>query len=47
MGVQIYNEQFTTKDEKYAIDVDNLQSGIYIIEIKTNNNSIIKRFIKK
>lgn len=47
MGVQIYNEQFTMKDEKYAIDVDNLQSGIYIIEIKTNNNSIIKRFIKK
>lgn len=47
MGVQIYNEQFTMKDESYAIDVEGLQSGIYIIEIKTNNNCNIKRFIKK
>ena len=46
-GVKVDNLQCSTHNEQYAIDVNKLQSGIYIIEIKSNNNSIIKRFIKK
>lgn len=46
-GVKVHDIQCSTHNEQYAIDVNKLQGGIYIIEIKTNNNSIIKRFIKK
>ena len=46
-GVKVDDLQCSTHNEQYAIDVNKLQSGIYIIEIKSNNNSIIKRFIKK
>lgn len=46
-GTMVNDVQYTTHNAQCVVDVDNLQSGIYIIEIKTNNNSIIKRFIKK
>lgn len=46
-GLMVYKEQADRRSNQYIIDVDTLQSGIYFIEIRTDNNSIIKRFIKK
>lgn len=41
----VYGLQST--DFVQSIDVANLKSGIYFIKVKTNDNEIVKRFIKK
>lgn len=44
-GVMVYDEECT--DDNVAINASELQSGVYIIKIRTENNEIINRFIKK
>ena len=46
-GVKVHNEKVRMNDGQYTVDVQKLDAGTYIIEVKTNNNNIIKRFIKK
>ena len=44
-GIQVYNAEYSMQN--IELDIDSLQSGMYIIKIKTNNCSIVKRFTKK
>ena len=38
---------FTIKNTINSIDVSNLQSGVYILELRSNNQKIAQKFIKK
>lgn len=44
IGICVFNEEGNISK---AINVDNLESGIYFINIKTDKGEVIKRFIKK
>ena len=44
-GAMVRNEECSDND--LQLNVSDLESGIYIIKVKTGNNEIIKRFIKK
>lgn len=44
-GVMVYDEECV--DNNLVINVSELQSGVYIIKIITENNEVIDRFIKK
>lgn len=46
-GVKVYHEEGRMNNEKYTIDVNNLQNGMYIIDVKTTNGNIVKRFTKE
>lgn len=44
LGVQVHNEPDVNCD---YIDVTNLNKGVYILNIKTNDGTIVRRFIKE
>ena len=44
-GVMIYSEECTSN--KVQVDVADLESGVYIVKIKTEDNEVINRFVKK
>lgn len=43
-GVMVYNETVLSGN---SIDVSELEGGIYIIKVRTENNEIVNRFVKK
>lgn len=49
MGLMISFAQTREQQQPYAvsINVSDLQSGMYMIEIVTNNKNFIQKFIKK
>ena len=44
-GVMVYNEQCVSNNVQ--VNVSELEGGVYIIKVRTENNEIINRFVKK
>ena len=44
-GVMVYNEQCTSNNVQ--VNVADLEAGVYIIKVRTENNEVINRFVKK
>ena len=44
-GVMVYNEQCVSNNVQ--VNVSELEGGIYIIKVRTENNEVINRFVKK
>lgn len=44
-GVMVYNEQCVSN--KVQVNVSELEGGVYIIKVRTENKEIINRFVKK
>ena len=43
----VYGRQQSTVNGQQSIDISNLSNGIYFVKIKSENNEVVKRFIKK
>jgi hypothetical protein len=39
--------QPSPKEREFTINIKNLPAGIYFLEIKTENGSVVKRFVKE
>ncbi len=46
LGEEVYNETFTQTNDNHNIDLSKYESGIYLMQITTNNTTIIKRIVK-
>jgi hypothetical protein len=46
IGQEVYGEAFTQTNENHTIDLSKYQNGIYLVQITTNNSSVIKRIVK-
>ena len=46
LGTEAYNESFTQSTEKLNVDLSKYESGIYLVQITTNNTTTIKRIVK-
>lgn len=44
VGVMVYHENVVVKN---SIDLSGLESGVYMVRIKTENNEVIKQIVKK
>ncbi len=44
-GVMVYNEQCVSNNVQ--VNVSELEGGVYIIKVRTENNEVINRFVKK
>ena len=44
-GVMVYSEECTSNNVQ--VNVSDLEAGVYIIRVKTENNEVINRFVKK
>ena len=40
-------QQLAVSGQQSAIDVSNLSNGVYFVKVKSENNEVVKRFIKK
>ena len=47
LGVKVYDAQLTINNEQLTVDVSELNSGIYFLNVNTGSGNIIKKFIKK
>ena len=43
----VYGRQLTTVYGQQSVDVSELSNGVYFVNVKSENNEIVKRFIKK
>ena len=40
-------QQLAISGQQSAVDVSNLSNGVYFVKVKSENNEVVKRFIKK
>jgi hypothetical protein len=45
MGKSVHQELLT--DMQHSINLEQMPKGIYFIEIRTNNNKLVKKLIKE
>jgi hypothetical protein len=46
IGQEVYGETFTQSNENHTVDLSKYQNGIYLVQITTNNTTVIKRIVK-
>ena len=46
IGQEVYNETFVQSAENHTVDLSKCESGIYLVQIKTNNSTVVKRIVK-
>ncbi len=46
IGQEVYNETFIQTTEKHNVDLSKYENGIYLVQITTNNTTVIKRIVK-
>ena len=46
IGQEVYNETFAQAGEKLNVDLSKDENGIYLVQITTNNTTVVKRIVK-
>ena len=43
----VFGRQMTTVYDQQTVNVSELSNGVYFVKVKSENNEVVKRFIKK
>ncbi|MGZ3864712.1 MAG: FG-GAP-like repeat-containing protein [Bacteroidia bacterium] len=46
IGQEAYNETFVPSGQSHNIDLSKCESGVYLVQVTTNNNTVTKRIVK-
>jgi hypothetical protein len=46
LGEEVYNQTNIQSTEKLNVDLSKYENGVYLVQITTNNNTVIKRIVK-
>lgn len=46
IGEEVYNETLTQTGENHTIDFSKYESGVYLVQITSNNATVVKRIVK-